>query len=308
MKDTFKEWGIPILLFLVVIGVYIYKTNPEKAEKVTRSFEDKPYVSYRDNSIYIDEFKYTVGIVGHNEITGDWDKLNEKVYDLLKGKKGNCDVYLLTESTDQYGNQSKSYYLKGNFDIDELNKYQSEKYWRESGILQKIIINGVNSNANNYTKTTVNQSYSDTPYVESSNSQLNDNLAEPTATQQSTNITQSELTLTFNTSAVSSWQYYKVASKNLEPVLDENEKSKMVDFWAEHIKNIRTIEFRFYPKKVGVIINYNGEILTYILDKVDDETYSREDSPNIAVRRYRDNICEIYFFRDDKCLLLNNRK
>lgn len=130
---TLKYIGIAI-----VIMVFIAFGSPEIRPKVLALFQSKPYLELSDTSPYalnIKEFAWGYGMVTVNAFNDDFDKLDEKVYNLLKDKTGTCRVNIQDNSKDKYGQQSANMRYIGDINIDELNKYQDWKYWqREAGV------------------------------------------------------------------------------------------------------------------------------------------------------------------------------
>jgi hypothetical protein len=83
----------------------------------------------------ISNFSWGYGVVTINQFNGDFDRLDEKVYNLLKGKTGTCKVNMQSTAKYRYGKPDLTISYIGDINIDELNKYQDWKYWqRESGI------------------------------------------------------------------------------------------------------------------------------------------------------------------------------
>ena len=84
----------------------------------------------------ISDFDWNYGMVQINQYSGDFEKLDRKVFDLLKGKTGTCDVYMINKSRDKYGTEGTDMELIGEIDLAELNKYENWEYWhKSSGII-----------------------------------------------------------------------------------------------------------------------------------------------------------------------------
>ena len=102
----------------------------------------KPYLELTGNSPYqltITDFQWSYGRIEINEYSGDFEKLDRKVFDLLKGKSGKCSVYMTSKTKDQYGSDKVSNDLIGELDLQELNKYESWEYWhKNAGIMQLL--------------------------------------------------------------------------------------------------------------------------------------------------------------------------
>jgi len=129
---------------------------------------DKPHLELINQTPYklnISNFDWSYGVVAINQFSGDFDKLDEKVYDLLQGKSGSCEVYIELKNIDRYGNSNKTLKYVGVINIDELNKYQDWHYWqRDDGmrmLIYKRILWKQSQNADStavYTDTTIHQS------------------------------------------------------------------------------------------------------------------------------------------------------
>ena len=103
---------------------------------------DKPHLELSDGPPYklsITNFDWSYGTAEINKFNGDFDKLDEKVFDLLQDKSGFCQVYLEQRNVDKYGNNNSSMQLIGHINIDELAKYRDWQYWQKDGGLKKMI-------------------------------------------------------------------------------------------------------------------------------------------------------------------------
>lgn len=288
MKKIFMDWFIPILLVIVAIFGYLYFNNPNFSASLNRSLDSPPYITYKDGSLYIDEFKYTVGMNGFNVIDGDFERLNEKVYKVLKGESGLCTVYIQQKHTDKYGISKMSYQNVGTLDLNELNNYTDLTFWQKSEELQELILGNnppINVNDSDLQKIT--------PKKEN----------ERETKKSPSNIP--EFDFTFNTSKGASWQYFTVTSEGLEKVNDLNIVSHE-QFWKEFSENISKIKLLFYPSSVDLTITYEGEASTFKLQKFNDEMYNNDEHPTLTVRRYQYKFCDVYFLNGDKCLMINN--
>jgi hypothetical protein len=108
---------------------------------------DKPHLELSEQSPYtltITKFSCGYGITEFNHFSGDFDKLDEKVYDALKGKSGSCKVYLEQQGKDNYGNDSHATNYIGDINIDELNKYQDWTYWQKDAGIKTLLYKNIN--------------------------------------------------------------------------------------------------------------------------------------------------------------------
>jgi hypothetical protein len=99
---------------------------------------DKPHLELTGQNPYslsISKFIWGYGTTEINKFNGDFEKLDEKVYEKLKGKQGTCKIFMEAITKDKYGKEvSKSDYI-GDIELSELNKFQNWEYWhKESGI------------------------------------------------------------------------------------------------------------------------------------------------------------------------------
>lgn len=94
--------------------------------------EQTPYI------LEIKDFQWSYGLTEINKFTGDFEGLDQKVFDVLQGKKGNCEVKLEQKQTDKYGTSTSVYIVIGTINLDELNKYQDWHYWHKDGGIMKL--------------------------------------------------------------------------------------------------------------------------------------------------------------------------
>jgi len=117
-------------LLLSTIVLFAFGCN-----KVDRILGNKPYLELSGSKPYelkITDFTWSYGLVGINQYNGDFEGLDKKVFDLLKGKQGSCKVYLESKAKDQYGKESSEFNYIGDLDLDELNKYEDWEFWHKS--------------------------------------------------------------------------------------------------------------------------------------------------------------------------------
>jgi hypothetical protein len=102
----------------------------------------KPHLALYNSTpvrLEITEFEWSYGMIGFNKFSGDFETLDHKVYDVLKGKSGLCEVYLEVKSNDKYGQTNKSFNNIGNINLSELNRFQSWEYWSKDGGIRHLI-------------------------------------------------------------------------------------------------------------------------------------------------------------------------
>jgi hypothetical protein len=130
--------------------------------------DGKPKLQLTGGSPYtltISDFKWSYGMVDINKYSGDFEKLDHKVYDLLKGKTGKCIVYMTSKTKDQYGSEKTESQLIGELDLEELNKYESSEYWhKNAGIVQLL---NQKYFPKKFESTQLNESYVDSGGVDS---------------------------------------------------------------------------------------------------------------------------------------------
>jgi hypothetical protein len=103
---------------------------------------DKPHLELSNNNPYtlqITEFNWGYGMTSINEFNGDFDKLDARVFDLLKGKEGNCKVYIENKQTDKYGKENSTSEYVGDIDLSELNKYQTWEFWHKASGIKSLL-------------------------------------------------------------------------------------------------------------------------------------------------------------------------
>lgn len=294
MKQFLKEWGIPILVFIIAIPVYLYFNNPSFSYQVDRALDEPPYLSLKNNSLYIDEFKFTVGMVGFNQVSGDFDKLNEKVYDLLKGKSGKYEVFLKVKNKDKYGNTSEEYQSFGSVDADELNKYKSAKYWNESGGMQ-VILTG---------NDTSNDAYTDSAVV----------VDVPLSNLQSVQpVTDSATTLTtqtfhFNSMTGKPWTYYDVSNGTMNELRASDDGIvEAIQYWRQFVEDIQDIDVECRSKSAMVSITTATGVSEFRLNKVNPTSYNLEGNPSIALHVISPAVCKIFFMSEGSCVSVTNK-
>ncbi|MXV17728.1 hypothetical protein [Hufsiella ginkgonis] len=136
MRDKIVSAFIWLITALILVTVLLSKYDGLRL-KVYSLFRSKPYVELDDRSLNltISEFKWGYGTASINSFSGDFEKLDEKVFDALEGKQGSCRVYMLNSTTDSYGKVKITNDYIGDIDLSELSKYENWHYWhRNKGI------------------------------------------------------------------------------------------------------------------------------------------------------------------------------
>lgn len=108
---------------------------------------NKPNLSLSDQSPYtlnITDFAWSYGLTEINKFNGDFEKLDQKVFDLLKGKNGTCKVYIEDTNKDQYGRITKLNKYVGVIELAELNKYETWEYWHKNAGIKTLIYKFIN--------------------------------------------------------------------------------------------------------------------------------------------------------------------
>lgn len=153
-KDSSIGNALVLMLFggialTILIGIFLVvdyamptvsKFGETAKNTVMNTVDSSPYLKFEDNKLYIDEFEYSFGVIEINKASGDFEKLNEKVFDLLIKEKGTCGIYVKVKSIDKYGNETEAYQYKGTIDIDEMRKFKNATFWAKSGGMQKLLI------------------------------------------------------------------------------------------------------------------------------------------------------------------------
>jgi hypothetical protein len=126
----------------VIAMILVSITFFTSCSKVDRIFGNKPYLELAGTNPYelkIYEFTWGYGTVSFNQFSGDFDKLDEKVFDLLKGKEGMVRVYLTNNEKDQYGKATDTILFIGEINLAELNRYEGWEYWHKSAGIQTLL-------------------------------------------------------------------------------------------------------------------------------------------------------------------------
>lgn len=103
---------------------------------------NKPTLELTGSNPYqlnVANFQWSYGVTAINQFNGDFDKLDQKVFNLLQGKSGICQVRIENRTTDKYGKSDTSMLYVGDINIDELNKYQDWSYWQKESGIRKMI-------------------------------------------------------------------------------------------------------------------------------------------------------------------------
>ena len=87
----------------------------------------------------IKNFSWSYGTTELNKFSGDFDKLDQMVFDSLKGIHGHCIAEMIEVNQNKYGNYDTTKRQLGSIDLKELNKFQSSEYWHKAGGIRRLI-------------------------------------------------------------------------------------------------------------------------------------------------------------------------
>lgn len=112
---------------------------------------DRPHLELTGESPYrldISNFTWSYGLTSINELNGDFEKLDEKVYNALNGKSGLCSIFIQSQQKDQYGKLIGTVENFGQIDINELNRYEDWHYWHNNAGIRPMILKRIQSKVN----------------------------------------------------------------------------------------------------------------------------------------------------------------
>lgn len=95
-------------------------------------------------TLKIVDFTWSYGLIEINKFSGDFETLDHKVFNLLEGKQGTCEVILVNSIRDKYGKESIKEMRIGAIDLTELNRYESWEYWHKETGIQRLLSNFLN--------------------------------------------------------------------------------------------------------------------------------------------------------------------
>ena len=136
-KQIFGYIGIG----LFIIG-FVILMDESLRNKAIGLFKSKPYVELTGSGPYqlnITQFEWGYGMTAINQFNGDFDKLDNKVFDLLKGKTGMCQVFLQATAKDKYGKADSTMNYIGDINIDELNRFRDWQYWQKDAGIRTLL-------------------------------------------------------------------------------------------------------------------------------------------------------------------------
>lgn len=102
----------------------------------------KPHVILSDNQPYqltIADFNWNYGVTEVNKFSGDFETLDQKVFNTLQNKQGTCVILLKDTFNDHYGQPHDTSKTIGTVNLTELNRFKSWIYWHNDGGIQKMI-------------------------------------------------------------------------------------------------------------------------------------------------------------------------
>lgn len=121
-------------MLLILVSVMLTSCN-----EIDKLLGRKPYVEVNEGEITVSGFKWSYGTIRVNELSGDFDKLDKKVFNRLKGKEGKISLYIENTTTNSYGRtDSKTEYI-GDIDLNELNRYQGWEYWHKTSGIRPLL-------------------------------------------------------------------------------------------------------------------------------------------------------------------------
>jgi hypothetical protein len=274
---------------------------------------DKPHLELSGSGPYVlnvTDFPWSYGLIGFNEFNGDFDKLDEKVYTLLQGKNGVCQVYIEQKGTDKYGNSNSALHYFGNINIDELNKYQGWQYWHKAGGVQAIIYSHL-------FKPTSSSATIDSPKMSSAKmtdtfKKITDTSVKPLG-KVSSPIKQPIVNApikTFDFYKVGyAWSYYHYDNGKFEEY-GSNDDGWYINYryWERFIDSIESISIKCYKTHANMNINVSGEFHAIDLDLVGANIYeSSIKDLHIHLDATNDNDGILYFHIDDKCTAVESK-
>jgi hypothetical protein len=116
------------LIWVVIIGAFVFY----------KYYNYNKYVKIENGQVVITNFQW---LGAGTSIDGDFDTLDKEMYKVLNGKSGVWEVVCRGTTKDNYGTDQNYSYSLGDINADDLNKYQSEKYWKEAGGTMTIFRN-----------------------------------------------------------------------------------------------------------------------------------------------------------------------
>lgn len=251
--------------------------------------EESLQVWVSNDTLYIDNFKYSVGIEGENTIVGDFNGLNEKVYTLLHEQAGNYKIILFSKSVDKYMSESKESLYKGLINANEVNKFSSVDYWIASkGIQDNILKN----------HTTVN-------FGEGSPSIT-------TSEYRAANSSQTDASTTYNYDGMSDkkWIYHIPENNTFTPITKEHGNySEVEGKWSGFINDIKDIVVKSNTLQAEVVItNSRGSSDRFTLIKRKEGHFSTNtgDPIDIGFEAFPDNSCVVTFFDHNSLIKVSN--
>jgi hypothetical protein len=292
MNDSLKDWIGAIIIVPIILAVYLYLDNPNFASFINKTIDKPPYVSVRQDSLIIEDFKWNIGIEGRNIVGGDFDRLNKKVYNILKDKSGVYHVVLKQNKEDKFGNSYIDSYSVGILDAEGLNKYQTEEYWIKEGGISRMISSRDSLSFNK-----------DGHLVEAIKV---DEVIYPVYKKPAVKADQQLLDYKVEDAQVAEWIYYERQEGQFKVISPESAKyGQLVEYWKDFKQNIKSIHFIVLVNKVDVTLAWDDgtigkfellPILGNSLFGVYKENYS------ITVQILPDNSSSIGFTTGDRYL------
>ncbi len=106
---------------------------------ITSCNSNVPRVEFKNNKVYLHNFRYVTGVEGPSSITTNADEFDELIWKEFQGESGTYDLVYFYIKRDKYGEETSSEVLFGKINLSELNKYQSLNDFKRDDGFFKII-------------------------------------------------------------------------------------------------------------------------------------------------------------------------
>ncbi len=263
---------------------------------------NKPNLELSNSTPYtlrISEFDWSYGRIEFNKYSGDFERLDRKVFNLLKGKTGTCTIYMTSKVRNQYGTEKSESQLIGDLDLKELNKYESWEYWHKNAGIKQLL----------------NQKY----FPERSqvlNQEAMDSISEMPgkpaieATQPAMEPGKKEIGRTFHYNSMIGmpWLHYKITEEGLEELQPPDpELFTTISYWEPFIDNIKDLRVTVYGKTANLTVKMPDNVKSFTLLQEDENLFVHEEDPYIALTIVSPIECVIFFKNGDSCVGVRNK-
>lgn len=263
---------------------------------------NKPSLDLSGSSSYtlrISEFVWSYGTIEFNRYSGDFEKLDRKVFNLLKGKTGTCTVYINSKVRDQYGSEKSESQLIGDLDLKELNKYESWEYWHKNAGIKQLL----NQKYFPERSQVLNQEAMDSisimpgqPAIEATKPALEPGKMEIGRTYH------------YNSMIGMPWLHYKITEEGLEELQPPDpELFTTISYWEPFIDNIKDLTVTVYDKTANLTVKMPDNVKSFTLVKEDENLFVHEEDPYIALTIVSPIECVIFFKNGDSCVGVRNK-